>query len=61
VDNVALVRVTGEQVGADLAKGTGKDPAVEVIHHGMDFGFGGRNTSLGVAVGGFRHDERGFF
>jgi hypothetical protein len=55
VNNVTLVGIAGEDVGADLAKGTGEDAAVELVHDGVDFGLGGGDTALGVAIGWAAH------
>ena len=50
VDDIALLWIASEEVGADLAEGSGKDAAVEFVHDCVDLGLRGRYTSLGVAI-----------
>ena len=50
VDDVTLVGIASEDVGTDLAERTGKDATVELVHDGVDFGLGGGDAALGVAI-----------
>ena len=50
VDNVTLGVVARQDVRTDFAKGTGEDATVEVVDDGVDFGLGGGDASLGVAI-----------
>ena len=59
MDDVTLVGIASEDIGADLAEGTGKDATVELIHDGVDFGLGGGDAALGVAIGWTAHDKCG--
>ena len=58
VNNITLLGVACEDVGADLTERTGKDAAVELIHDCVDFGLGGGDAALGVAIGWITHDGR---
>jgi hypothetical protein len=55
VDDITLVWIASQDVCSDLAEGTGKDATVELIHDGVDFGFGRRDAALGVAIIGIAH------
>ena len=55
VDDITLVGIASEDVGTDLAERTGKDAAVELVHDGVDFGLGGGDAALGVAIVGIAH------
>ena len=58
VNDVTLLRVACEDIGTDLAERTGKDATVELIHDCVDFGLGGGDAALGVAIRWTAHDGR---
>ena len=55
VDDVTLVGATCQDVGSDLAERTREDTPIELVHDCVDFGFGGGDTALGVAICGVAH------